>query len=120
MSVFHHLKVRKETGEIIEFFVQGYPPPNLPDDDEFGIFPVRPEDMIDDHIIQGQVYNIETYKVEDTQISLNKKAETFLNKTDWLVQRHREQVDLGIETSLSHQEYGELLNERQSVRDSIK
>ena len=92
------VKVKKDTGAIIEFFVQGYPPPTLDEDSEFIIYPVRPEDMIDDHIIQGQVYNPETYKVEDTQISLNKKAEGFLKDTDWLVQRHREQVDLGIET----------------------
>lgn len=37
--------------------------------------------------------------------------------TDWLVQRHQEQAALGVETSLSAQEYDDLLAHRQALRD---
>lgn len=37
--------------------------------------------------------------------------------TDWLVSRHREEVDLQKETSLTAQQYGELLSYRQALRE---
>lgn len=119
MNNFHHIKVYKETGEIVEFFVQGYPPPILDENSDFEIYPLRPEDMVDDHIISGQVFNQETFKVEDTQISLNTKYENFLNQTDWIVSRHREQVELGEKTSLTSEEYTGLIQERQRIRNLI-
>lgn len=44
------------------------------------------------------------------------EAEAFLNSTDWQVIRHKEQQDLGIETSLSEDEYFELITQRQERR----
>lgn len=44
------------------------------------------------------------------------EAEAFLNSTDWQVIRHKEQQDLGIETSLSEDEYLELITQRQERR----
>ena len=39
-----------------------------------------------------------------------------LNNTDWLVQRHTEQVSLGVETSLSDSEYQSLIEYRAALR----
>ena len=44
------------------------------------------------------------------------EAEAFLNSTDWQVIRHKEQQDLGIKTSLSEDEYLELITQRQERR----
>jgi hypothetical protein len=40
-----------------------------------------------------------------------------LNELFWLVERHREQLDLGIETTLSEVQYKSLLKYRQALRD---
>lgn len=48
---------------------------------------------------------------------INKEeAQDFLNNTDWKITRHKEQQDLGIETSLSEDEYLELITQRQEKR----
>lgn len=44
------------------------------------------------------------------------EAQEFLNNTDWKIIRHKEQQDLGIETSLSDEEYLELIAQRQERR----
>ena len=41
-----------------------------------------------------------------------------LDKTDWKVTRHRDQLALGIETSLSDEEYQTLLTNRQTWRNA--
>lgn len=43
-------------------------------------------------------------------------AEEFLKDTDWKILRHKEQQELGIETSLSEEEYINLIIERQERR----
>lgn len=43
-------------------------------------------------------------------------AEEFLKDTDWKILRHKEQQELGVETSLSEEEYLELIIERQERR----
>lgn len=43
----------------------------------------------------------------------------FLQETDWKVIRHRDQVDAGISTSLSEEEFAQLLSDRQAARDQI-
>lgn len=40
-----------------------------------------------------------------------------LNEMSWLVERHREQLDLGVETTLSEARYKALLKYRQALRD---
>lgn len=40
-----------------------------------------------------------------------------LQNTDWYVSRHQEQVSLGLQTTLSQQQYEELLTYRQALRD---
>jgi hypothetical protein len=44
---------------------------------------------------------------------------SFLNSTDWKVIRHRDQLALGVETSLTTEEFQELLRERQNAREQI-
>lgn len=43
----------------------------------------------------------------------------YLEETDWLVTRHRDQVGLSAETSLTEQQYQELLHQRQETRELI-
>lgn len=66
------------------------------------------------------------YEVEVTDISsqlaqeaINAEAKQFLNDTDKLVIRHRDQKELGIPTKLSEEEFQALLLERQAARDRV-
>ena len=43
----------------------------------------------------------------------------FLDDTDWKVTRHRDQLALGIETSLTKDEYLNLIKERQNRRNIL-
>lgn len=54
----------------------------------------------------------------DSYLSKIKKeeAQEFLNNTDWKIIRHKEQQDLGIETSLTNDEYLDLITQRQERR----
>jgi tripartite-type tricarboxylate transporter receptor subunit TctC len=46
-------------------------------------------------------------------------ARKLLADTDWKVIRHRDQIDAGLPTSMSAEEFTQLLNDRQAARDSI-
>ena len=58
------------------------------------------------------------YELEKQQ-ELNKESRKYLNETDWLVLRHQDQLALGIETSLTEEEYLELLQKRQEARTTV-
>jgi hypothetical protein len=45
--------------------------------------------------------------------------ERALNRTDWMVRRHREEVELGVTTSLTTEQYQDLLTTRKSWRESV-
>lgn len=49
----------------------------------------------------------------------NNNAQSFLDSTDWKVLRHRDQQELGIATSLTGEEFQELLRQRQMAREVI-
>jgi hypothetical protein len=49
----------------------------------------------------------------------SKDASEFLKDTDWKVIRHRDQLALGIKTSLSDEEYLKLLQQRQDAREKV-
>lgn len=51
---------------------------------------------------------------------INQQAKQFLDSTDWEVIRHRDQLELGIPTSLTDEEFKALLQKRQEMRDQIK
>lgn len=47
------------------------------------------------------------------------EAEKFLKETDWKILRHKEQQELGVEASLSEEEYLDLIIERQERRNLL-
>ncbi len=52
-------------------------------------------------------------------LDANKEAENYLADTDWLVIRHRDQIALKQKTSLTTEQYLDLLAKRQSARESV-
>ena len=42
-----------------------------------------------------------------------------LARTDWIITRHRDQVELGIVTSITNEQYLELLTKRQDWRSNV-
>ncbi|MFP6830538.1 MAG: hypothetical protein VB998_01650 [Pseudomonas sp.] len=42
---------------------------------------------------------------------------TALTRSDWLVTRHRDELDAGVQTSLSSKQFAKLLVHRQALRD---
>lgn len=52
-------------------------------------------------------------------LETNKNARNYLSDTDWLVIRHRDQLDLNLETSLNNDQYIDLLNKRQEARKQV-
>jgi len=53
------------------------------------------------------------------QEQTNQNAKQFLAESDWKVLRHRDQQDLGIATSMTAQEFADLLQQRQMAREAI-
>nr|DAU52979.1 MAG TPA: hypothetical protein [Caudoviricetes sp.] len=60
----------------------------------------------------------ELVEINKINITTN-DALNFLNDTDWKVVRHRDQIAMGKDTSLSDEEYTQLLEQRQLARDSV-
>lgn len=56
---------------------------------------------------------------KQNQAQINAEAKQFLNDTDKLVLRHRDQKELNIPTKLSEEEFQSLLVERQAARDRV-
>jgi hypothetical protein len=54
-----------------------------------------------------------------SQEKTNAEAQAFLDSSDWKVLRHRDQQDMGLATSLSGEEFQELLQQRQMAREAI-
>jgi len=61
----------------------------------------------------------QSYLDAEAQRASNIEHHEVLNATDWKVIRHRDQLADGITTSLTAQEYQDLLDERQVHRDAI-
>lgn len=53
------------------------------------------------------------------QKCVNVNAKQYLTDTDWMVIRHRDQIALCIETNLSEEEYRQLLEKRQKMRERV-
>lgn len=60
-------------------------------------------------------------EIEAQSLSDKEKAEAlqFLNETDWKVLRHRDQLEMNMTTSLSSEEFDQLLIDRQMARNKI-
>jgi len=63
---------------------------------------------------------IESLSLDDAKGLIKNKvrevASASLTKTDWKMIRHRDQADAGVATSLTAEEYTDLLAERESIR----
>lgn len=69
-------------------------------------------------------FNPAKYKFENNQVvlketNINRLYKKELAESDWKVIRHRDQVDAGLPTSITDEEYQQLLAQRQSWRQSI-
>lgn len=71
------------------------------------------------HYVEGMRFDIETQNMLHTQKSTNWLCRDNLRATDWKVSRHRDQIDNGISTSLTEEEYQALLLQRQTWRDQV-
>lgn len=80
-------------------------------------------------IAKTHLFNVLTNSVEPQalevldnihQEKINSENKSFLDSTDWKVLRHIREKALGIQTSVSEEEYLKLETERQSAADSIK
>lgn len=52
-------------------------------------------------------------------LKTNEESENYLTDTDWLVIRHRDQLALGQTTSLTNEQYLDLLAKRQAAREKV-
>jgi hypothetical protein len=76
--------------------------------------PIRPHP--DAKFINGEwILDLDSYFSETDST----ESQKFLNETDWQVIRHRDQLALGIETSLSEEKYLDLLQNRQNAREKV-
>lgn len=71
-----------------------------------------------DYVYINGKYIKNTKAVADL-LEQNKKARNYLTDTDWLVIRHRDQLELNLETSLNNDQYLDLLNKRQEARKQV-
>lgn len=62
---------------------------------------------------------VKNTKMVSDLLEKNKSARNYLTDTDWLVIRHRDQLDLKLETSLNNEQYIDLLNKRQEARKQV-
>jgi len=87
--------------------------------DVVGVVPQLPEGFE----VLGLAENLPEFIEEINQKSqveaAKAEARKLLANTDWMVIRHRDQIEMGVETSLTTEEFVELLNQRQIARDSI-
>lgn len=81
--------------------------------------------VLDGKIVDKEAYTFingkyikRDYDLEKQQ-TINKQARKYLKDTDWLVLRHRDQIALGLDTSLTAVEYKELLQKRQEARSQV-
>ncbi len=73
---------------------------------------------IDDYVFINEKY-VKKTKAVSNLINTNNESRNYLADTDWLVIRHRDQLDLKQETSLTEEQYIDLLNKRQAARERV-
>ena len=72
----------------------------------------------DNYIDINGKYILKT-KTLETQLNNNQASRQYLKNSDWLVIRHRDQLALGIKTTLSDEEYLNILKKRQLERERV-
>lgn len=80
--------------------------------------PDNPMTLLGKVYISGEFVEPEK-TTREKQLEENYIQTLFLSDTDWKVIRHRDQLSLGVETSLTEAEYKELLKARQKARDAV-
>ncbi|TDF41889.1 hypothetical protein EYS14_03335 [Alteromonadaceae bacterium M269] len=63
--------------------------------------------------------NKDDYVIEESSADATRRCLQFLEDTDWQILRHREQVEMNEETSLTPEQYQTLLTERKKARDKV-
>ena len=82
---------------------------------------VHKDHDLDQHLLTDGYYIVYQREAMDSMgVGLSSKyfSKLHLNDTDWKVTRHRDQLALGITTSLTDEEYQALLTNRQSWRET--
>tara|TARA_Y100000361_G_scaffold154228_1_gene178891 strand:- start:2271 stop:2585 length:315 start_codon:yes stop_codon:yes gene_type:complete len=74
-----------------------------------------PEGYVNEELIKENAYEVDA----NGMVNLSEKylSKRNLNNTDWKMIRHRDQLAQGIDTSLSDEQYQELLIKRQNWRE---
>lgn len=84
----------------------------------FGVFEtdvdVSPFDTERYHVVDGTLTPIE---VPPNILVLKDTRANLLSRSDWLTTRHRDQLEANIPTSLTSEQFSELLTYRQALRD---
>lgn len=62
------------------------------------------------------VITVDAKRVEK-EANLRAQRDKAISDSDWLVLRHRDELDIGLGTTLTEAEYNELLAYRQSLRE---
>ena len=77
---------------------------------------ILPDEYIDNDIVRDSSYHV----LDDGTIELSEKylCRRNLNETDWKVTRHRDQLALGEDTSLTPEEYLDLLTKPKQWRET--
>lgn len=71
-----------------------------------------------DYVFVNNKYVKKTKAVTEL-LNTNAEAKTYLEDTDWLVIRHRDQLAMNQQTSLTDAQYLDLLNKRQAARERV-
>lgn len=77
------------------------------------------EGLVDYPYHEATQEEIQAKKAEQVQNKTNAEAKEFLSASDWKVIRHRDQLAMGIPTSLTVTEYENFLEQRQIYRNKI-
>ena len=104
--------------------------PNISDDDikiitYSGNIPQERILYIDGKIVDSENYvfingkYVKKTKAITNLLNTNTESKNYLNDTDWLVIRHRDQLDLKQKTSLTNEQYLDLLAKRQAAREKV-
>ncbi len=72
----------------------------------------------DNYVFINNKYVKKTKAITDL-VNTNYESKKYLNDTDWLVIRHRDQLDLKQQTSLTQEQYLDLLTKRQAAREKV-
>jgi hypothetical protein len=96
----------------VEVIIEGMKDIKVPDDTDPTKFQIINDKLISRDVQIQSFTKIEQPKALDENI-------IFLNSTDYKVIKYKDQIDLGIATSITADEYKQLLIQRQAAREAI-